>query len=524
MDGLLIRNGTTKPSGLTTAEQGINGRRAEREKLRDRGQFWTPAWVASPMVSYVLPPSGVVLDPAFGKGAFYVAFRELAARTDAVFCGMDVDPSLRASWGQQGFTAERGCRLEVRDFITDPPGERFRGIVANPPYVRHHRLSGGLKLRLRSLAAGAIGTPLDGRAGLHVYFLIQALLLLEPDGKLAFLMPADACEGVFSGPLWRWICSRFRLDGVLTFAPEATPFPGVDTNAVAFFITNATPRDTFLWAEANQPARVELCRWVRFNGCGPDFEHLTVKRRAVAEGLATGLSRNPDHRVESRFTLADFARVKRGVETGGNGFFFLTRGQADQIGVPPEFLTLAVGRTRDVEGDLVDAGRIGRLAAQGRPTLLFAPDGRPLEEFPPSVRDYLRHGEALGMAGRAVLAGRRPWYRMERRPAPPILFAYLGRRNARFIRNLAGAVPLTSFLCVYPRQGGQDYVDRLWQVLRHPDTARNLRLVGKSYGSGAIKVEPRALERLPLPETLVCESGLELAGECDRQKETKRTA
>jgi hypothetical protein len=32
--------------------------------------------------------------------------------------------------------------------------------------------------------------------------------------------------------------------------------------------------------------------------------------------------------------------------------------------------------------------------------------------------------------------------------------------------------------------------------------------VGKSYGDGAIKVEPRALERLPLPTRVVRAAGL----------------
>jgi len=92
---------------------------------------------------------------------------------------------------------------------------------------------------------------------------------------------------------------------------------------------------------------------------------------------------------------------------------------------------------------------------------------------------------------------------------PPFLFAYLGRRNARFIRNSAGVRPLTGFLCVYPRIQDREFARRLWQALRHPDTAANLSLVGKSYGSGAIKVEPRALERLPIPAPVAREVGLE---------------
>ena len=92
---------------------------------------------------------------------------------------------------------------------------------------------------------------------------------------------------------------------------------------------------------------------------------------------------------------------------------------------------------------------------------------------------------------------------MEKREIPPLLFTYLGRRSTRFIKNEAGVLPLTGFLCVYPIYQDKDFVDKLWQALNHPDTLENLKLVGKSYGSGAIKVEPGNLAKLPIPTHVV---------------------
>ena len=81
--------------------------------------------------------------------------------------------------------------------------------------------------------------------------------------------------------------------------------------------------------------------------------------------------------------------------------------------------------------------------------------------------------------------------------------SYLGRRNARFIRNYAGVLPLTSFL-VYPKLNGSGLILRSYgQYLNHHDTEANLYKVAKTYGAGALKVEPRALERLPIPEHLL---------------------
>jgi hypothetical protein len=98
---------------------------------------------------------------------------------------------------------------------------------------------------------------------------------------------------------------------------------------------------------------------------------------------------------------------------------------------------------------------------------------------------------------------------MEQRKVPPLLFAYLGRRNTRFIKNEAGVLPLTGFLCVYPIYDDQEYIDNLWNALNHPDTLENLKLVGKSYGSGAVKVEPGNLNKLPIAEHIVAQYNLE---------------
>jgi hypothetical protein len=198
----------------------------------------------------------------------------------------------------------------------------------------------------------------------------------------------------------------------------------------------------------------------------------------------------------------------RGIATGANEFFFLTLRRANELCLPGEFLLPAVGRTRDVAGDEITPDTLKLFDESGRPTLLFSPSGRPVELFPEAMREYLKEGEALGLPRRSLIATRRPWYKMEVRPAPPLLFAYLGRRNARFIRNYAGVLPLTGFLCVYPNDDSPAYTEKLWQALRHEETIKNLRLVGKSYGAGAIKVEPRSLEKLPIPKDVLQECGL----------------
>jgi len=227
-------------------------------------------------------------------------------------------------------------------------------------------------------------------------------------------------------------------------------------------------------------------------------------------------------------TLGDFAQVMRGVATGANNFFFLKEDETTALGIPDEFLIPAIGRTRDVQSEEITQDTLTALRLAGRPTLLLSLDGRPAGDFPANVRKYIERGEEAGLPQKPLIAQRQPWYKMEVRRAPAFLFAYLGRRNVRFIRNSAGIIPLTGFLCVYPRENSKAFADRLWRVLRDPTTVANLHLVGKSYGSGALKVEPRALERLPLPASVLEEAGLQpqrlLLGEKRTSYTTRRKA
>src|SRR5262245_7252919 len=482
-----------------------------REALRGKGQFWTPQWVAEAMVAYCLADGAEsVFDPAVGAGVFFIAAKEMARkiRRRINLFGAELDRNALRQAESNGLSASDLEQVVIGDFVLRPPDKRFPAVVANPPYIRHHRLSPATKQALRALGVEMIGEELDGRAGLHIYFLLRALRLLAEGGRLAFIVPADTCEGVFARTLWRWITSRYRLDAVVTFTPEASPFPDVDTNPIILLIRNARPEAYFTWAQCRRAGSSTLREWIEADFDLASTDALTIHRRDLQEGLDSGLSRPPSERSNAGVVLADFASVMRGIATGANEFFFLTRQRAAELKLPSEMLLPAIGRARDALTEEITQDTLRRLEAAGRPTLLFAPDGRELDGFTEAARSYLRQGRNAGLNKRPLISTRRPWYKMERRKAPPFLFAYLGNRNARFIRNLAGVMPLTSFLCVYPHRDDADFIARLWQALKHPDTVGNLALVGKSYGAGAIKVEPRALERLPVPARVIARVGL----------------
>jgi len=474
---------------------------SKREILRDKGQFWTPSWVAEAMVAYVSEDTDLIFDPATGRGAFYEALLKLNKK-HLSFYGTDIDLEVLAD---EIYNRDR-CLVEQRDFIKNPPKRKFKAIVANPPYIRHHRIDEETKIILKQLSTSITGGKIDGRAGYHIYFLIQALNLVEKDGKLAFIMPADTCEGKFAKNLWKWISEKFCIEGVITFDEKATPFPNVDTNAIVFLIKNSPPQETLHWVKVNEAYSSDLFDFISSKFRKKKFPTLELVNRQLSEGISTGFSRPEQTQNGFKFHLNDFANVMRGIATGSNEFFFLTAQQVKEIGVPREFLKRAVGRTKDATESVLTLKDIEALEKKDRPTFLLSIAVQ--KNYPKAIQDYLEIGEEMGLPNRALIQQRKPWYKMEKREVPPLLFAYLGRRNTRFIKNEAGVLPLTGFLCVYPIYNDSEYIDNLWQALNHPDTLENLKLVGKSYGSGAIKVEPGNLNKLPIPDHIVTQFNL----------------
>lgn len=482
--------------GKLKAHQKLPTEWNEREILRDKGQFWTPSWVAEAMVAYVSQNTDLVFDPATGRGAFYEALLKLD-KPEISFFGTDVDREVL----KDTIYKQESCVVELRDFIKNPPPRKFKAIVANPPYIRHHRLDEETKAFVKKFSSVSTGFAIDGRAGYHIYFFIQALNLLEPGGRLAFIMPADTCEGKFAKNLWKWISEKFCIEGVITFAEEATPFPNVDTNAMVFLIKNSKPTETLQWIKAHEAYSPDLFNFISSDFKKGNFETLEIITRQLNEGIATGFSRPERNHDDFEFYLSHFAKVMRGIATGSNEFFFLTAQQVKEIGIPKEFIQRAIGRTRDATNSILTVKDLEQLEKENRPTYLFSINGR--DGFPKSVSDYLKVGEEMELPNRSLIKQRKPWYKMEKREIPPLLFSYLGRRKIRFIKNEAGVLPLTGFLCVYPIHTNEKSINNLWQALNHPDTLENLNLVGKSYGSGAVKVEPGNLCKLPIPKHIV---------------------
>lgn len=489
-----------------------------REQLREKGQFWTPNWVARAMVSFLLPSDNrrhsaqstwPIFDPGVGAGAFLCASQEIAAENslNLHFLAQDVDAEITKHLVRNN--SEASFNLILKDYLETKHSKKHTGIIANPPYIRHHRLSMSQKAKLRALALTTIGRTLDGRTGYHVYFFLKSLSELAPGGRLSYIVPSDVFEGVFSNSLWEWVIENFRIHAIATFSASATPFPGVDTNAAVIFISNENPKNNYIWGRIEESNTKSFEAWVS-SAFEIQQSNIVFENRKLRDYISIGLHRSAHFKSDEHVNLGVFVKVLRGIATGANEFFLMTKSDLAARNLPERYFVRTIARTRDLDGDIVTSNSLDKLDDAGRPTYLLYIDGQLEQGAPNSLLDYIQSGEHLEFHARSLIRQRRPWYKMEQRIPPPFMFSYLGRRNTRFIRNLAGIRPLTGFLCVYANSmlDNEIGLKKLWSLLQDHEVVENLRFVAKTYGSDAIKVEPRALERTPVSFSLIEKYGL----------------
>jgi len=223
-----------------------------------------------------------------------------------------------------------------------------------------------------------------------------------------------------------------------------------------------------------------------------------VERQRLAEAHCwSPLLRHDDQLPDGAAStpLRTVARVHRGVATGSNSFFVLTRERAERLGLLP-WCRPAITRAHEI------------LHADG--VIRDTPERRLLLTIPvtvdrrayPALDAYLTWGErehdGKPLVAHGYLASRRrPWWYLGPVAAPPIVASYMARQAPAFAYNPDGLVLLNVAHGIYPRQPFDD--TRVRGLARQLNDARaTFRGHGRTYHGGLEKFEPREMENLPI--------------------------
>lgn len=489
---------------------------AKTQEERNRlGQFATPTALATDILACardLLSDTEDVrfLDPAFGTGSFYSALNHvIPAERIARACGFEIDP-------HYGLEAQRlwqatSLTLHLTDFTraTLPVSEqdRFNLLICNPPYVRHHHIPSDEKTRLLALVRQATGIQLNGLTGLYGYFMLLCHSWMAQGGLAGWLIPSEFMDVNYGRQVKRYLLEQVTLLRIHRFRPEDVQFGDAMVSSVV------------VWFRKQQPAAGHVVEFTY----GGSLNRPAVTRRKPVEKLSanakwTGISLLADQDDATpvagdalETTLGDLFQIKRGIATGANDFFVVSKEQAVDLGLPWQFLTPILPSPRYLESDEVLADEEGnpRLTPQLFLVNCSWSEDRVRREQPALWR-YLESGQARDIHQRYLATHRTPWYAQEQRPAAPLLCTYMGRQTTgkarpfRFILNHSRATAPNVYLMLYPKPALAAELARNPTLLRSIWTALNrlppqaLIGEGRVYGGGLHKIEPAELANAPV--------------------------
>jgi hypothetical protein len=472
---------------------------AERNKL---GQFATPTPLALSLARYAHSVVGDqpirFIDPSIGTGSFFSALKEAFPPESIKSAeGVELDPLFARVatelWEKQGLHVTHG------DFTRQPlPGRRFNLLIANPPYVRHHHLSAEDKDRLKAKLLGSLRLEMSGLAGLYCYFMLLCHDWMEENGLAIWLIPSEFMDVNYGSTVRQYLTERVTLLHLHRFCPTDAQFTDALVSSAVVVFRKASP-------PAGHSARFSFGGSIE----APNTEAVVSISSLRQSHKWTQFPANLDVARNNDLKLGDIFSIKRGLATGSNDFFILTKAEADHWKIPQQFLKPILPGPRGLKSDIVES------LPNGMPDVtspLFLLDCNLREDQIaktwPRFHEYIEQGKEQEI-DTAYLASRRlPWYSQENRPPAPFLCTYMGRtRNGkhpfRFIWNRSQATAHNVYLMLYPKGPLRDALRERPEL--EAEIFEKLQGIGpewfisegRVYGGGLHKVEPRELAKVP---------------------------
>lgn len=484
------------------------------DRRRLLGSYYTPDLLAQIVVRWALRGQvGTVLDPSYGGCSFLrAAIKELELLGDAephcrIF-GAEIDTSTKKWTAELERIGVPAIHLHRGDFLKTEPGRaipRCDAVVGNPPYIRHHWLSDDTMARSAPMRARA---GLSARASMWAYFLLHSTGFVAPNGRMAMLLPGAVLHADYAQEALSFVAKHFqsvelvRLSGrffedaseetviLLASGRTESPTPMQDARADvpvqsaasldnlrellgSWHRSRPKPRSMYpaSWVDCVSPYKLDLM----------GRSALTVLRRVLDGGEV--------------FTLGEVADVRIGVVTGANDFF--VRALAD---VPPCEGVRGVSAVRTgawlrsprwTKADQVAAGLAGKRSS----LLAIDPDCNISREH--ALASSVARAEEAGVHQRHHCSVRKPWWSLNDTRAPDVFLPYMRADAPHLALNEVGAtctnaVHRVDWRLPVSSERAHRIVASSWSTL----FSLSAELVGRHYGGGVLKVEPRAARSL----------------------------
>lgn len=466
-----------------------------------RGAFFTPPEITRYLTRWaVRTPADAVFEPAAGEAAFLVEavtrLGELGAADPSVD-GVELHPASAATARRRVADAGGKAQIRTADFFSIPPKPRYTAVIGNPPYIRYQDFRGQARAQSRRAALTA-GVALSGLASSWAAFTVHAALFLRSGGRMALVLPAELLSVNYAAAVRKFLFDRFATVELVMFDEQV--FPEAEADVVLLLA------DGF---DEGPSGHAVIHRARNAESLTAELAQRSWSPRDPADKWISGLIGNgPVDELHALHTAGDFTPLESwadttlGMVTGNNGYFALSPQRVRELGLRrADVLPLSPPGSAHLRGLTLSGDQLRRLGEDGKSVHLFRPTGR----LAAAAQRYVDAGHAAGVHLAYKCRVRRPWYQVPLVEPADLLLTCMNADTPRLVTNRAMAHHLNSVHGVYLRDGlGGLGRDLLPLASLNSVTLLHAEMVGRSYGGGILKIEPREADRwlVPAPQLI----------------------
>jgi hypothetical protein len=314
------------------------------------------------------------------------------------------------------------------------------------------------------------------------------------------VLPAELLTVNYAAPVRRFLLERFSSVDLVVFDERVFPEAEVDVVLLLADGYRRGPTDHFRVLQARDADDLASAPVLRsWTPSDLDAKWTPSLLKPDALQSFSALTHGEDFG-----TLQTWGETTLGMVTGSNGYFALSPERVRELGlVKTDLIRLSPPGSRHLRGLTLTESALDELGASGSSTWLFRPSGKPSA----AARRYIAAGELSGVNNAYKCRIRPEWWRVPVVPPPDLLLTYMNADTPRLCTNRARVHHLNSVHGVYTKPGVRRLaMDYLPLASINSMTLVGAETVGRSYGGGMLKVEPREADRLPMPSPALVEA------------------
>lgn len=476
-------------------------------KQKLRGGYYTPQNIAEFLCKWSINlETKSVLEPSCGDGSIIEStinrFKELnvdASQIEERITGIElIDEEVSKAEERTkllGLNISPIINSDFFHFVKKNKNRKYDVVIGNPPFIRYQNFPEDHRKLAIEMMRDLELNP-NRLTNIWVPFLVVSASLLNENGKLAMVIPAELFQVKYAAETRIFLSKFFERITIITF--KKLVFEGIQQEVVLLLCEKRVSHGKGIRViECENLEELEKIDFVAINGSNvKSVDHSTEKwtKYFLDEEEILLLKRlKEDQRTMACKEIFD---TNVGLVTGRNEFFMMKEEQVKEWDLE-EYTIPVVSRSNQLKGITFSDIDFQDNSMAQKATHLFLPPDEDFDALPEACQKYIKYGEEQGFHHGYKTRIRKRWYITPSRWVPDAFSLRQVGEYPKIILNGTGASSTDTIHRVKFKEG----VDKRLATVSFLNslTLAFSEVTGRSYGGGVMTFEPSEATEIRIP-------------------------